>query len=112
MHGPGLCIAMHSPVLTIYLFSTEKAGKTIHLLKARSKPIQSGRKRKKVSRLGTFEDYKSSKKKAEAAQQQQPAPAPMPPPNQPSPRAAPGSIQQLLAGAASSLSADANMKKK
>ena len=40
--------------ISYVLFLTEKPGKTLHLLKARSKPIQSGRKRKKVAILGTF----------------------------------------------------------
>ena len=43
--------------------AVEKSGKTIHLLKARSKPIQSGRKKKKIATLSTFADYKESKKK-------------------------------------------------
>ena len=41
----------------------EKPGKTLYLLKAKSKPIQSGRKRKKIELLGTFAQYKESKKK-------------------------------------------------
>jgi hypothetical protein len=47
------------------VFPAEKSGKTLHLLKARSKPVQCGRKRKKISTLGTFEQYKESKKKPE-----------------------------------------------
>lgn len=39
----------------------EKPGKTLYLLKAKSKPIQSGRKRKKIELLGTFAQYKESK---------------------------------------------------
>jgi len=44
--------------------TTEKPGKTLHLLKARSKPIQAKRQRKKVPLLGTFGQYKESKAKA------------------------------------------------
>ena len=40
-----------------------KPGKTIDLLKAKSKPITMEKKRKKVPLIGTFEDYQSSKKK-------------------------------------------------
>ena len=55
----------HRPIdsLTFVFDLSEKSGKTIHLLKARSKPIQSGRKRKKVEVLGTWSDFKDSKKK-------------------------------------------------
>ena len=55
--------------MTLFLFfvGAEKNGKTLHLLKARSKPIQSGRKKKKIEVLGTFAQYKDSKKKASLA---------------------------------------------
>ena len=47
-----------------YLFIvTEKNGKTLHLLKARSKPIPYSKKRRKIEILGTFDQYKKSKKK-------------------------------------------------
>ena len=42
---------------------TERNGKTLHLLKANSKPVASGRKRKKIMLLGTYEQYTESKKK-------------------------------------------------
>ena len=47
--------------------SLEKSGNTLHLLKTKSKMIQSGRKRKKIEVLGTFAQYKDSKKKASLA---------------------------------------------
>ena len=58
-------IFVHSIITFIVI---EKSGKTLHLLKARSKPIQSGIKRKKIATLGTFADYKESKKKPAPAQ--------------------------------------------
>ena len=45
------------------MLSTEKNGKTLHLLKSKSKPVPGGRKRKKLPVLGTFEQYAESKKK-------------------------------------------------
>ena len=90
-------------------FLSQKSGKTIHLLKARSKKIQSGRKRRKVETLGTFADYKESKKKPAMAELQPPVPNQMPPPHVQPPKPASGSIQQLLAGAAANLKKDANM---
>ena len=50
-------------LLTFVSYPTEKSGKTIHLLKSKSKPIQCGRKRKKIAVLGTIADFKDSKKK-------------------------------------------------
>ena len=91
---------------------TEKPGKTLHLLKARSKPIQSGRKRKKIPTLGTFSQYKESKSKSSLAQPAPPVPGQMPPPSSQAPKQATGSIQQLLASAASNLKKDANMNNK
>ena len=41
----------------------EKNGKTLHLLKARSKPTPSMKKRRKIEIFGTFGQYKDSKKK-------------------------------------------------
>ena len=50
--------------MTNLLFiSTEKSGKTLHLLKSNSKPIKPRIKRKKVELLGTFAQYQDSKKK-------------------------------------------------
>ena len=43
--------------------AVEKNGKTIHLLKSGSKATQSGKPRKKVELLGTFDQYSESKKK-------------------------------------------------
>ena len=41
----------------------EKNGKTLHLLKSGSKATQSGKTRKKVELLGSFDQYSESKKK-------------------------------------------------
>ena len=49
--------------LSNFLNTTEKAGKTIHLLKAGSKVQAGGKKRRKVELLGTIDEYKESKKK-------------------------------------------------
>ena len=46
--------------------SLEKNGKTLHLLKANSKPSKSGKKRKNVPIMGTFEQFTESKKKADS----------------------------------------------
>ena len=43
--------------------SSEKNGKTLHLLKQGSKRIITDRKRKKVQLMGSFTEYKDSKKK-------------------------------------------------
>ena len=40
----------------------EKNGKTLHLLKSQSKSQQAAKKRKKVPLLGSFTEYKESKK--------------------------------------------------
>ena len=40
-----------------------KNGKTLHLLKAGSKPIATDRKRRKIQLLGSFGEYQESKKK-------------------------------------------------
>ena len=45
----------------IYDVSTEKKGKTIHLLKASSKPVASAKKRKKIPIQGTYEEFRDSK---------------------------------------------------
>ncbi len=45
-------------------------GRTIHLLKASSKPVPQERKRRKVSMLGTYEQYKHMK---EESKQEEPA---------------------------------------
>ena len=42
-----------------FLPSTGKPGKTIHLLKAASKPVVSGKKRKKIPVLGSLQDYQA-----------------------------------------------------
>ena len=49
----------------------------LHLLKAKSKPITSDRKRKKIPILGNFGQYKESKSKAMAAANIPQAPAPV-----------------------------------
>ena len=48
---------------TALSLTIEKSGKTIHLLKAGSKPFVGGKKRKKVELLGTLDQFKESKKK-------------------------------------------------
>ena len=50
--------------------STEKSGKTLHLLKSNSKPTKPRQKRKKVELFGTFDQYKESKKKPQPVSQQ------------------------------------------
>ena len=52
-----------------------KTGKTLDLLKTKSKPIAAEKKRKKVPLLGTFEQFTESKKKS------QPGPGMAQPPN-------------------------------
>ena len=54
----------------MFLFYTEKSGKTLHLLKAGSKKIGGTKKRKKVGLLGTFAQYKDSKSASKPGQQQ------------------------------------------
>ena len=44
-------------------YLSQKPGKTLHLLKSKSKPCNAIRKRKKVEVLGTYAQYKDSKKK-------------------------------------------------
>ena len=51
------------------LWIAEKSGKTLYLLKEGSKKINGAKKRKKVEILGTFTEYKDSKKKALQGQQ-------------------------------------------
>ena len=53
---------LHRIHYLLILLSTEKNGKTLHLLKAKSKATPAGKKRKKVALLGSFESYKDSKK--------------------------------------------------
>ena len=48
-------------------YLSQRSGKTIHLLKASSKAIKSGKKRKKVPLLGNIGHYKDSKKLATQA---------------------------------------------
>ena len=47
----------------LMLLSTEKSGKTLHLLKSGSKPIKPRSKRKKVEVLGTLKQFHESKSK-------------------------------------------------
>ena len=54
---------------------TEKNGKTLHLLKANSKPSKSGKKRKHIPIMGTYEQYTESKKKADSSGKMAQAPA-------------------------------------
>ena len=50
-------------------FPTEKPGKTIYLLKAKSKPHMAGKKRKVVPLLGSIQDYQTQKEQAESQSQ-------------------------------------------
>ena len=59
--------------LTLHL-TIEKNGKTLHLLKASAKPTPAGRQRKKVQIMGTFGQYKESKKKPQAQNKDAPVP--------------------------------------
>ena len=51
------------PTLTVLIFFSEKSGKTIHLLKSGSKQTSGAKVRKVVPLLGTFAQFKDSKKK-------------------------------------------------
>ena len=51
----------------------EKPGKTLFLLKSKSKPTPSEKKRKKVPLLGPFEKYVEQSKKKADTQIQQPS---------------------------------------
>ena len=52
-----------------FSFSIEKPGKTIFLLKSKSKPHQGGKKRKEVPLLGTLQEYQTQKAQAESQSQ-------------------------------------------
>ena len=81
----------------------------MHLLKARSKPIQCGRKRKKIPTLGSFAQYKESKSKASLAQAASSAPVLIPPViNQP-PKPDPKNLNTYFAGGAGNQKKDASM---
>ena len=70
----------------------EKPGKTLYLLKTKSKPTPSEKKRKKVALLGPFEKYvEQSKKKSDTQINQQPAG------QIPGQQPAPGGILQFMA---------------
>lgn len=49
--------------LTLSFIHVEKNGKMLHLLKAKSKPVPSIKKRNKIQLLGTYQAYQESKKK-------------------------------------------------
>ena len=49
------------PTSNISFLPTGKPGKTIHLLKAKSKPFVGGRNRKKVPVLGSIQEYQAQK---------------------------------------------------
>ena len=53
---------------------TEKNGKTLHLLKANSKPTPAGSQRKKVALMGTFGQYQESKQKPQPPKKEAPVP--------------------------------------
>ena len=61
------------------IISSEKNGKTLHLLKSNSKPVATGKKRKKIPIMGTYGQYKDSKSKAIVAAQGAPPGNQMPP---------------------------------
>lgn len=46
------------------MYRAEKNGKTLHLLKSKSKPTAFAKKRKKIPILGSYTEYKDSKQKA------------------------------------------------
>ena len=52
-------------------FVSQKPGKTLYLLKSNSKAIAKGKKRKVVPLLGSFNEFKESKKKAVASHDEQ-----------------------------------------
>ena len=52
-------------------FVSQKPGKTLYLLKSNSKVIAKGKKRKVVPLLGSFGEFKESKKKAVAVHESQ-----------------------------------------
>ena len=54
--------------LTFYFLNAEKSGKMIHLLKSGSKQATGQKMRKTVPLLGTFGQYKESKKKPDPKQ--------------------------------------------
>ena len=53
------------PLTHLLFVITGKTGKTLDLLKSKSKPIAAEKKRKKVPLLGSFETYQESKKKSQ-----------------------------------------------
>jgi len=56
--------------LTLCFVCTEHKGRTVHLLKASSKPVPQERKRRKIDIAGTFQEYKSA---MEEQKQEEPA---------------------------------------
>ena len=52
-------------------FISQKPGKTLYLLKSNSKAIAKGKKRKVIPLLGSFGEFKESKKKALAVHESQ-----------------------------------------
>jgi len=54
--------------LILFILITEKSGKMIHLLKSGSKQASGAKIRKTVPLLGTFAQYKESKKKPDPKQ--------------------------------------------
>ena len=54
--------------ITLYSFYVilEKNGKTLHLLKSKSKPIPSEKKRRKIEIFGTFTDFSKKKNRADS----------------------------------------------
>ena len=60
-------------ITSLYFCAIENKGRTLHLLKASSKPVPEQRKRRKVEILGSFDQYKEQQeehKQGESASEQ------------------------------------------
>ena len=84
----------------------------MYLLKAKSKPVQSGRKRKKIPVLGSFEQYKDSKKKPSLAKPIEPASALAPPQSSQAPRVDPKNLASYFGSGGGNQKKDSNMSQK
>ena len=65
MSGPKLSLLFHSIrgvsiFLPCFILCPIEKGRTLHLLKQCSKPVTTGRKRKKYNVAGTLDDYKAA----------------------------------------------------
>lgn len=45
-------------LISFFILVLDQKGKTVHLLKQRSKPVPQQKKRRKINLLGTFDEYK------------------------------------------------------